>query len=91
MTNADTTPIEGVDSTLLPMHRLARLEDQLNHLLACHVFYDTAIRAITQLEVDEPTANDRWQLGLFLQQQWLQDQGNAVVSELRIIRQTLCE
>ena len=61
------------------------------YLLACHVFYDTTIQAITQLEVDEPTANDHWQLGLFLQQQWLHDQGNAVVSELRIIRQTLCE
>ena len=75
----------------LPVHRLAQVEDQLNHLLACHVFYDTAIRAITQLEVDEPPSNEHWQLGLFLQQQWLQDQGNAVASELRIILQTMCE
>jgi len=91
MTDVNTTPANGDSTTLLPVHRLAQIEDQLNHLLACHVFYDTAIRAITQLEVDEPTANDRWQLGLFLQQQWLHDQGKAVVSELRIIRQTLCE
>ena len=65
MTDVNTTPANGDSTTLLPVHRLAQIEDQLNHLLACHVFYDTAIRAITQLEVDEPTANDRWQLGCF--------------------------
>ena len=89
MTDVNTTPANGDSTTLLPVHRLIQVEDQLNHLLACHVFYDTAIRAITQLEVDEPTANDRWQLDLFLQQQWLHDQGNAVVSEQQIIRQAL--
>lgn len=91
MTNADTTPSEGVHSTSLPVLELARLEDQLNHLLACHVFYDTAIRAITHPEFEESLDNEHWQLGLFLQQQWLHDQGKSVVSELQRIRQGLCE
>ena len=54
-------------------------------------FYDTAIRAITHPEFDESLDNEHWQFGLFLQQQWLHDQGKSVVSELQRIRQGLCE
>jgi len=43
MTDVNTTPANGDSTTLLPVHRLAQIEDQLNHLLACHVFYDTTV------------------------------------------------
>lgn len=91
MTATNSTSIDDVSSTSLPVHRLARLEDQLNHLLACHEFYDLAIRAITNPEFEEETDDQRWYFGLFLQQQWLHDQGQAVMSELQLIRQVLHE
>jgi hypothetical protein len=40
MTKTDSTPVDGATSTSLPVQRLARLEDQLNQLLACHEFYN---------------------------------------------------
>jgi len=91
MTKTDSTPVDGDSSTLLPVHRLARLEDQLNQLLACHEFYDLAIRAITSPDYDEELDGKQWHFGLFLQQQWLQDQGQAVVNELQTIRRVFNE
>ena len=38
MTKADSTPVDGGSTTSLPANRLARLEDQLNHLPAYHEF-----------------------------------------------------
>jgi hypothetical protein len=91
MTKTDSTSVDGASSTLLPVHRLARLEDQLNQLLACHEFYDLAIRAITSPDYDEELDGHQWHFGLFLQQQWLQDQGQAVITELQTIRRVLHE
>jgi len=86
MTKTDSTSADGLASTSLPLHRLARLEDQLNQLLACYEFYDLAIRAITGPEYTDEINGRRWQFGLFLHQQWLQDQGQAVITELQTIQ-----
>lgn len=91
MTKTDSTPVDGVTSTSLPVQRLARLEDQLNQLLACHEFYNLAIRAITSPDYDEEIDDYQWHFGLFLQQQWLQDQGQAAINELQNIRRVLHE
>jgi hypothetical protein len=91
MTKADSTSVDGATSTSLPVQRLARLEDQLNQLLACHEFYNLAIRAITSPDYDEEIDGHQWHFGLFLQQQWLQDQGQAAINELQNIRRVLHE
>ena len=91
MSKTDSTSLDGVGSTSLPVHRLAQLENQLNQLLACHEFYDLAIRAITSLDYKEGIDGQRWHFGLFLQQQWLQDQGQALITELQTIRRVLHE
>ncbi len=86
MTTADSTPVDGGSTTSLPAHRLARLEDQLNHLLACHAFYDVAVQAITCPNFEHEPLGQRWQLGLLLHQQWLQDQGQNLIRELQTLR-----
>ena len=91
MTTTDSTPVNGMSSTPSPSHRLARLEDQLNQLLACHEFYDLAIRAITSPDYNEELDDHQWHFGLFLQQQWLQDQGQAAINELQNIRRVIHE
>ena len=91
MTKTDSTPLEGVASTSLPV-QVAQIEEQLNQLFACHEFYDLAIRAIVGFDDDELiNANPHWQFGLFLQQQWLQDQGRVIADDLQTLRRLLQE
>jgi len=91
MTKTDSTSVKGVASTSLPV-QLAQIEDQLNQLLACHEFYDLAIRAIFELDDDELiNCSPKWQLGLFLQQQWLHDQGQVIIKDLQTLQQRLNE
>ena len=75
MTKVDSMPVDGGSTTSLPDNQLARLEDQLNHLLACHAFYDLAIRAITSPDYEEELDDQQWHFRLLLHQQWLHDQG----------------
>jgi len=89
MTKTDSTSVNDISATPLPSHRLARLEDQLNHLLACHEFYDLAIHAITSPSYQEELDGQRWHFGLLLHQQWLHDQGQAVITELQTIRRVV--
>ena len=89
MSTTDTTSINDVSTTPLSAHQLARLEDQLTHLLACYEFYDHAIRAITSPDYQQEIDGHQWHLGLFLQQQWLQDQGQDIIQQLQTIRQGL--
>ena len=94
MTTKDsTTPIDGDSSTCLPANQLARLEDQLNQLLACHAFYDLTIRAITSPDYNEELEGENhcWHFGLFLHQQSLHDQGQALIGELQTIQQRFNE
>jgi len=70
--------------------QLAQIEDQLNQLLACHEFYDLAIRAIFDFDNDE-LEGQRWQFGLFLQQQWLQDTGQLIINNFQTLQQKLNE
>ena len=91
MTERKSTSLDDVSTTTLLSPRLARLEDQLNHLLACHAFYDLAIRAITCPEVEEEPDDQQWHFGLLLHQQWLHDQGQAAIHELQTIRRALLE
>ena len=87
MTKTDSTSVDGVSSTPLQDQRLVHLEDKLNQLLACQEFYDLAIRAITHNQFDEELDGQRWHFGLFLQQQWLHDQGQDIINQLQTLRQ----
>lgn len=90
MTKTDsTTPISGDSTHSLPAQRLARLEDQLNHLQACHAFVDLAVHAITSPDYDPLPDGQPWHLGLLLHQQWLYDQGQTAIAELQSIRRAL--
>jgi hypothetical protein len=60
--------------------RLSKLENRLHNLLACYQFYDHAIRAITN--PDQLDNAEDWYFGLFLNQQWLRQQGERVMAEL---------
>jgi len=75
----------------LQLFARASIEDQLNQLLACHEFYNLAIRAITSPDYDDEIDDLQWHFGLFSQQQWLQDQGQAAINELQNIRRGLYE
>jgi dTDP-4-amino-4,6-dideoxygalactose transaminase len=67
--------------------RLSKLEDRLHNLLACYQFYDHAIRAMTNPEqLDD---SQEWYFGLFLNQQWLREQGERVMAELVDIKVSL--
>ncbi|ODS24404.1 hypothetical protein AB835_03645 [Candidatus Endobugula sertula] len=86
-----TTNNSNVDSLLQPSKKLteqlSRLEDQLHNLLACYQFYDHAIRAMTNPEQLEHSQD--WYFGLFLNQQWLQRQGENLMAELINVKQSL--
>jgi dTDP-4-amino-4,6-dideoxygalactose transaminase len=63
---------------------LSKLEDQLHNLLASYRFYDCAIRHMT--EPDHLEESDDWHFGLFLHQQYLQQQADKVMEELVSIK-----
>ena len=46
---------------------------------------------VTSPDYDEEIDDHQWHFGLFLQQQWLQDQGQAAINELQNIRRVLHE
>ena len=69
------------------IEQLSQLEDQLHNLLACHQFFGEAIRLMTDPE--QPTNSEDWHLGLFLNQQWLQQQGGQVMQELLSLKHSL--
>jgi dTDP-4-amino-4,6-dideoxygalactose transaminase len=63
---------------------LSKLEDQLHNLLASYRFYDCAIRHMTEpAHLEE---SDDWHFGLFLHQQYLQQQADKVMEELVSIK-----
>ena len=69
--------------------QFAAFEDKLTHLLASYRFYDQAIQAMTHPDLnDESNARD-WHLGLFLNQQWLTEQGEQLMTDLLLMRQTI--
>jgi dTDP-4-amino-4,6-dideoxygalactose transaminase len=73
------TKITNTEQSTL-IERLSKLEDRLHNLLACYQFYDHAIRAMTNPEqLDD---SQEWYFGLFLNQQWLRQQGERVMAEL---------
>jgi hypothetical protein len=63
---------------------LSKLEDQLHNLLASYRFYDCAICHMT--EPDHLEESDDWHFGLFLHQQYLQQQADKVMEELVSIK-----
>ena len=69
--------------------QFTQFEDKLTHLLACYQFYDHAIRAMTSPNYHDGSDPNDWHLGLFLNQQWLTEQGEQLMTELRLIRQTV--
>jgi hypothetical protein len=60
--------------------KLPTLEDQLYNLTASYRFYDCAIRHMT--EPDHLEESDDWHFGLFLYQQYLQQQADKVMEGL---------
>ena len=65
-------------------NRLMVFDDQLHNLLASYRFYDCAIRHMT--EPDHLEESDDWHFGLFLHQQYLQQQADKVMEELVSIK-----
>ena len=59
--------------------RLSKLEDRLHNLLACYQFYNHAIRVMTDPTQLEDSQD--WYFGLFLNQQWLTQQGEQLMTE----------
>ncbi len=80
-----------LSQTLLLREQLTRLEDRLHRLLASYQFYDTAIRAMTAPDYIEPDilSNKECHFGLYLNQQWLQQQGEEVITELITTQQMM--
>ena len=66
---------------------LAQLEDTLHNLLASYRFYDCAIRHIT--EPDHYEGSEEWHFGLFLHQQYLQQQASTVLEKLVSLKQLI--
>lgn len=64
--------------------KLPYLEDQLYNLTASYRFYGCAIRHMT--EPDHLEESDDWHFGLFLHQQYLQQQADKVMEELVSIK-----
>ena len=65
--------------------KLPNLEDKLYNLTASYQFYDCAIRHMT--EPDHLEESEEWHFGLFLHQQYLQQQVEQVMEELLKIKQ----
>ncbi len=80
-----------LSQTLLLREQLTRLEDRLHRLLASYQFYDTAIRAMTAPDYVEHTAlsNEECHFEFYLNQQWLQQQGEEVITELITTQQVM--
>ncbi len=80
-----------LSQTLLLREQLTKLEDRLHRLLASYQFYDTAIRAMTAPDYMEHQvlSNEECHFGLYLNQQWLQQQGEEVITELITTQQMM--
>lgn len=66
---------------------LAQLEDKLYNLTASYRFYDCAIRQLT--EPDHLEDSSDWHFGLFLHQQYLQQQAEQVMEEMLHLKQLI--
>jgi len=55
------------------------------------IFYDGCLFNFYRPDYDEDIDGHQWHFGLFLQQQWLQDQGQAAINELQNIRRVIHE
>ena len=86
-----TTENSNVDSSLQPSKKLteqlSQLEDKLHNLLACYQFFGEAVRLMTNPE--QTTSPEDWHLGLFLNQQWLRQQGEQLLQELVKVKHSL--
>jgi len=85
-----------LSQTLLLKEQLTRLEDRLHQLLASYQFYDNAIRSMVDPEsldrgLGRGNEGEDCHLGLclHLHQQWLHQQGEAVVTELITTQQIM--
>ena len=71
----------------LTTEQFSQLEDRLHNLLACYQFFGEAVRLMTDPE--QTTNSEDWHLGLFLNQQWLQQQGEQLLQELVNLKHSL--
>jgi len=90
MTKRDDKADLSLSQTLLLREQLTKLEDRLHQLLASYQFYDNAIRSMIDPEcLGKSSEGEDCHLGLCLNQQWLQQQGDHVITELIITQQML--
>jgi len=76
-----------LSQTKILKEQLSQTEDRLHNLLSSYQFYDNAIRALVDPEKLEDSED--WHFGLFLNQQWLRQQGQELITELVTIKQSL--
>lgn len=67
--------------------KLPNLEDKLYNLTASYRFYDCAIRHMTEPDYLEDSSD--WHFGLFLHQQYLQQQTEQVMEEMVNLKQLI--
>ena len=71
----------------LTTEQLSQLEDRLHNLLACYQFFGEAVRLM--IDPEQTTCPEDWHLGLFLNQQWLHQQGEQLLQELVRVKHSL--
>ncbi|MGH1428477.1 MAG: hypothetical protein ACRBEE_11110 [Arenicella sp.] len=88
VTRGDTNAGRPLRQSYL-IEQLTVFEDKLTHFLAAQRFYDQAIRAMTAPDYDDESSAKQWHLGLFLTQQWINDQGQQLMTDLSVIQHTV--
>ena len=85
MTKGDTNAGLPLRQSYL-IQELTKLEDSLTHLVAAQRFCALAVRAISCPAFQHQTEPSDWHLGLFVTEQWLQEQGQLAIKEIQQIR-----
>jgi len=89
MTKKDINAGSSLPQSHLINQQFIEFEEKLEQLLACYQFYDRAIRAMTCPELTRESNASHWHLGLFLNQQWLSEQGDQLMNDLQLMKQTI--
>ena len=65
--------------------KLTQLDDDLYNLLQSHLFYQQSMIALTE----EQTEPEGWLIGALVMHRWLRQQGEAVMTELASVKQSM--
>jgi len=92
MSKRDDNAGMPLPQTQLLQEQLTKVEDRLHRLLASYQFYDNAIRSMVEPELlGKGNYGEDCHAGLCLNQQWLHQQGEAVITELIITQQLMLQ